>query len=86
MIWAKGLTKNGGAGPEQGSWADWTQISLPQSGSGTLPVPGLQLEKRRLGEEGGADRDTRDSKSIFRPPVKLDNTLLSNVLLTLYIN
>lgn len=64
---------------------DQTQISPPQSGPGTLPVPGLELEKRRLGKEGGADRDTRDSKSIFRQPVKLDNTLLSNVLLTLSI-
>lgn len=85
MNWAQGLTKNGGAEPEQGSWADRIQISPPQSGSGTLPVPGLGLVKRRLGEEGGVDGDTRDSTSIFRPPVKLDNTLLSNVLLTLYI-
>lgn len=79
------LAKSTGSGPEERSWAGHAQISSPKSGSGVPLFPGLQLEERRLEREGGADWDTRDSKSVFRPPVKLDNTLLSNVLLTLYI-
>ncbi len=54
-----------GLGPEQRSWAARTQISPPKSGTGAPLFPGLQLEERRLEREGGADWDTRDSKSRF---------------------
>lgn len=59
------LAKSTGPGPEQRSWAARAQISPPQSGAGAPLLPGLQLEERRLEREGGADWDTRDSKSRF---------------------
>lgn len=59
------LAKSTGPGPEQRSWAAHAQISPPQSGAGAPLLPGLQLEERRLEREGGADWDTRDSKSRF---------------------
>lgn len=59
------LAKSTGPGPEQRSWAAHAEIRPPQSGTGAPMFPGLQLEERRLEQEGGADRDTRDSKSRF---------------------
>lgn len=40
---------------EEWSWAGRAQISPPQSGTGAPLFPGLQLEERRLEQEGGAD-------------------------------